>query len=62
MKKMHNELIAKGLMSGRCVGGVRKNMEVKEIDEVREIKEWNAAGRADRLGGGSERRGAGAVD
>jgi hypothetical protein len=30
--------------------GVRKQQEVKEIDEVMEIKEWRAAGRTERFG------------
>ena len=30
--------------------GVRKELEVKEIDKVKEIKEWRV-GRTERLGG-----------
>ena len=32
---------------------MRKELEVKEIDEVKEIKERSAARRTERLGGGA---------
>ena len=31
---------------------VRKELEVKEIDEVKELQEWRAARQTGRLGGG----------
>jgi hypothetical protein len=39
MKRARNRLIAKRLMICRCAGGECKGLEVKEIDEVKEVKE-----------------------
>lgn len=40
---MRKGLIAKELRSCRCVGDERNELEVKEIDQVKEVKERRAA-------------------
>ena len=51
MKKSVLRIDCKGVDERPLCRSVRKELEVKEIDEVKELQEWRAARQTGRLGG-----------